>query len=244
MVILHRFLMKTNYTRKQLLTSYCMILLVLISNTISAQDSIQHKRPKTKIFPTTDFDQRFSFVAKEDANIWGYRIGVVVNEKFKVGIGGYFLNQDTSVVRYDRSGNPTAKLQRNLYFGTIYYEPFLFRKKFVEMSIVFEAGYGNAVLDSNIKVVQGRNITYKTNENRQAFVPIGVGISYNFKMPDIKHLHFLTYVGINAMIGLRKTILESDLRSSYDGWYWSIGGAIFLDKMVADLKGRKKKSED
>lgn len=236
--------MKTNCTHKQLLKTYCIVLLIFIGKTAFAQDSLQHIRPRTKIFPTTDFDQRFSFVAKEDANIWGYRIGIVVNDKFKVGIGGYFLNQDTSIVRYDRSGNPTAKLQRNLYFGTIYYEPFLFRKKFVEMSIVFEAGYGNAVLDSNIKVVQGRNTTYKNNENRQAFVPIGVGISYNFKIPDIKGLHFLTYVGINAMAGLRKTIFESDLKTSFDGWYWSIGGAIFLDKMVADLKRHKKKNED
>jgi hypothetical protein len=244
MIILQCFVMKTYYIYKQLFKTCFMVLLIFIGNAVLAQDSSKHKKPKTKIFPTTDFDQRFSFVAKEDANIWGYRIGVVVNEKFKVGIGGYFLNQDTSVIRYDRSGNPIAKLQRNLYFGTIYYEPFLFRKKYIEMSIVFEAGYGNAVLDSNIKAVQGRTILYKTNENRQAFVPIGVGISYNFKMPDIKHLHFLTYVGINAMAGLRKTIFESDLRSGFDGWYWSIGGAVFLDKMVADLKGHKKKSED
>ena len=85
------------------------------------------------------------------------------------------------------------------------------------MSLVFEAGYGSAVLDSNIKVVTAGRTSYKTNENRQDFVPIGIGISYNLKMPDMKGLHFLTYIGINAMVGLRKTILESDLKTSFDG---------------------------
>lgn len=236
--------MKTFIQHNLLVKICCLISLFMIcQNFVIAQDTLPHKKHKTTIFPTTDFDQRFSFVAKEDANIWGYRIGVLVNDKFKVGIGGYFLNQDTSIVRVDRSGNPTAKLQRNLYFGTIYYEPFLFRKKLIEMSLVFEAGYGNAVLDSNIKVVAAGRTTYKTNENRQAFVPVGVGISYNFKIPDMKGLHFLTYIGINAMVGLRKTILESDLKTSFDGWYWSIGGAIFIDKIFGDMHKAKLRKE-
>ena len=229
-----------------------LLLLIIVSyscTTIFAQSlDSGFKKPhkKLNLKPTTDYDQRFSVLEKQDVNIWGYRIGVVVNDKFKVGIGGYYLNQDTTILKINASGKPTSKLQRKLYFGTIYYEPFIFRKQLVEMSLVFEIGYGRAVLDS-INSIKNRNRTTSliNIEEKQDFVPAGVGISFNFKVPDIKHLHFLTYIGINAMTGLRKTIFESDLRSDFDGWYWSIGGAIFIDKIFADAKAKKllKKAE-
>lgn len=217
--------------------------MVCLCNCATAQDSttvIPIKKNKLSLKPNTDFDQRFSFIDKESVNIWGYRVGVIVNDKYKVGIGGYFLNQDTTIVKTDALGRPTSKLQRKLYFGTIYYEPYLFQKELVEMSLVFELGYGRAVLDSANRRRNG-NIpaTIVTVEDKQDFVPAGVGISFNFKAPDIKGLHFLTYIGINAMTGLRKTIFESDLKNNFDGWYWSIGGAIFLDKILADAKARK-----
>jgi hypothetical protein len=68
-----------------------------------------------------------------------------------------------------------------------------------------------------------------------------MGVSLNFKMPDIKHLHLLTYIGINFMLGLRKTVFETDLKYNYDGWYWSIGSAVFIDKIFSDAKERKRK---
>ncbi len=230
------------------ITKLLIVILLGAFQQLLAQDSsklpiVVHTN-KLNLKPTTDFDQRFSFINKEGVNIWGYRVGVVVNDKFKTGIGGYFLNQDTTVVKTDRSGNPTSKLQRKLYFGTIYYEPFLFRKELVEMSLVFELGYGRAVLDSaNSKRNGNRPATVVSTEDKQDFVPAGVGVSFNFKIPEIKHLHFLTYIGINAMTGLRKTIFESDLKNNFDGWYWSIGSAIFIDRMFADAKAKKLKKK-
>lgn len=68
-----------------------------------------------------------------------------------------------------------------------------------------------------------------------------MGVSLNLKMPEIKHLHFLTYIGINFMLGLRKTVFETDLKYNYDGWYWSFGSAIFIDKIFSDAKEKKRK---
>lgn len=220
--------------------------MVCLCNFAAAQDSTiaitTVAKKKLSLKPNTDFDQRFSFIDKESVNIWGYRVGVIVNDKYKVGIGGYFLNQDTTVVKTDALGRPTSKLQRKLYFGTIYYEPYLFQRELVEMSLVFELGYGRAILDSANRRRNGnRPATVVNVEDKQDFIPAGAGISFNFKAPDIKGLHFLTYIGINAMTGLRKTIFESDLKNNFDGWYWSIGGAIFLDKILADAKAKKLK---
>jgi hypothetical protein len=193
---------------------------------------------KITLKPAGDFDQRFSFLESQPVNIWGYRIGVFVNDKYKVGIGGYFLEQTvTGEQRLRRNAILKYQQDRKLYFGTIYYEPFLLRKRLYETSLVFEAGYGKVSLDST-KTIRNRQTTVSEKQN---FVPIGMGVSVNFKIPDMKHLHFLTYIGLNAMIGLRKTVFETDLKYNYDGWYWSIGSAVFIDKIFSDIKANKKR---
>jgi hypothetical protein len=195
------------------------------------------KKKRLSLKPAGDFDQRFSFIDNKGVSIWGYRLGVSVNDKYKVGIGGYFLKQELAGVKLDADGIPINQLTKNVYYGTIYYEPYLFRRKRWEMSMVFELGYGIALLDS-VNKIRGRFLT-KTEE--QVFVPAGMGYSVNFIIPDIRGLHFLTYLGLNGMIGLRKAVFESDLKYNFDGWYWSIGSAVFIDKIFTDLRGKKKK---
>ena len=199
-------------------------------------DSIPKKK-KLSLKPAGDFDQRFSFIDKEGVSIWGYRIGLSVNDKYKVGIGGYFLKQESAGIKLDATGIPINQLTKSLYYGTIYYEPFLFRRKRWEMSMVFEIGYGKAELDSTNKI-RGR---FLTKSEKQDFIPAGMGYSVNLIIPDIKGLHFLTYLGLNGMIGLRKAVFNSDLKYNYDGWYWSIGSAVFLDKIISDLAGGKRR---
>ncbi|MES2003669.1 MAG: hypothetical protein V4450_04045 [Bacteroidota bacterium] len=203
------------------------------------KDSLSFRKKKLSLKPTTDFDQRFSFIENDGVNIWGYRVGVVVNDKFKTGIGGYFLQQETAGIKVGTDGIPFNQLKKSLYFGTIYYEPFLFRRKRWEMSMVFELGYGRAVLDSTNKI----RARFLTKTENQIFIPAGMGYSVNFIIPDMKGLHFLTYLGLNGMIGLRKAVFESDLKYNFDGWYWSIGTAIFIDKIFTDIKyGKGKKA--
>ena len=203
----------------------------------SPRDSFPIPRKKLlSLKPTGDFDQRFSFIENLGVSIWGYRVGALVNDAYKVGIGGYFLKQELERDNTEEGVGPN-KLSKRVYFGTIYYEPFLFRKKRWEMSMVFELGYGQAVFDSTNKT--GTHSIYK--REKQNFVPAGIGYSANFIMPDFKGFHFLTYLGLNGMIGLRKAIFISDLKSNFDGWYWSIGSAIFIDKIFADITSKSKK---
>lgn len=229
------------------ITTFCFTALLCIccsysyaqktdSVSVAKKDSTIRKR-KIKLKPAGDFDQRFSFIGEEGVSIWGYRIGASVNDIYKVGIGGYFLKQESAGVKLDATGVPINRLTKSLYYGTIYYEPYLFRRKRWEMSMVFELGYGKAELDSTNKI-RGR---FLTKTEKQDFVPAGMGYSVNFIIPDMKGLHFLTYIGLNGMIGLRKAVFNSDLKYNYDGWYWSIGSAVFLDKIFSDISGKKKK---
>lgn len=217
----------------------CLFFLFLTAASALAQDStsLVKKQKKKSLKPAADFDQRFSFLDHQPVNIWGYRIGVIIKDKYKVGIGGYFLEQNIKGEIKLRRNILYYQQNRKLYFGTIYYEPFLLRKKLYETSLVFEVGFGRVILDSLKKI---RN-TQTVVQEKQTFVPAGIGVSINLKVPEIKHLHFLTYIGLNGMIGLRKTVFETDLKYNYDGWYWSIGSAIFIDKIFTDIKINKKK---
>ncbi len=227
---------------------YCFLTAVIFSwsNHLFAQttdpsliinrDSLPKKK-KNSLKPAGDFDQRFSFIDNEGVSIWGYRLGLSINDTYKIGIGGYFLKQEIAGIKLDAAGIPINQLTKSLYYATVYYEPYLFRTKRWEMSMVFELGYGKAVLDS-INKIRGRFLTKTEN---QVFIPAGMGYSVNLIIPDIKGLHFLTYLGLNGMIGLRKAVFESDLKYNFDGWYWSVGSAVFIDKILNDLSGKKKK---
>jgi hypothetical protein len=210
-------------------------------------DSLKKQKPSIK--PAGDFDQRFSLIHNNNkqVNIWGYRIGVLINDRIKAGIGGYTLkaNFDSNITKLRNLTNVT-QVNQTLYYGTIYLEPYLIRRKRWEMSMVFEMGYGNAIIDST-KVIRtlGRRptTTTKLTTSREPFFPIGMGLSANFIIPDIKGFHFLTYLGLNGMFGMRMVILESDFKENYNGFYWSIGSAIYIDRIFSDISNKKKKKK-
>ncbi len=218
-------------------------------------DSLKNQKPSIK--PTGDFDQRFSFIGtnNKDVNIWGYRIGLLVNDRYKVGIGGYTFKANFDSKRDSvrlRTGNVTrtvtsvSQVSQTIYFGTMYFEPYLIRRRRWEMSLLMELGYGSATIDStnSNKVYVGRNITTSNNTStiKEPFVPIGMGLSFNLIIPDKKGWHFLTYFGLNAIVGMRTVILDSDFKQNYDGFFYSLGTAIYIDRVFTDISGKRKKT--
>ena len=194
------------------------------------------------IQPTTDFDQRFYYVPGEIQNVWGYRVGVLINDRYKLGIGGYYMNKSDEIDAQSAtlSGISGAgfTLHKKLYLGTVYYEPYLLRRKLWETSLVFETGYGRSVhynVYDSIGKVGG--------ESNSMIIPAGAGISINFKLPAIFHLQGFRWVGINIMGGYRTTIYHQDKGYDYNGAYWSLSGAVFLDRMVEDLRSWKRERQ-
>ena len=191
------------------------------------------KKKPTTIKPTGDFDQRFEYIGSKPISIWGYRLGVLVNDRFKVGIGGYFYNQREMLGNTDKDGVAAQATTIHASFGTLYYEPYLFKKKRWEMSLVLEAGYGVIYTDT---LGMQQEWSLRSHSIKSIF-PVGAGLSANLIMPDIRGLHFLTYLGLNGMVGVRKTT-----GSVGDGLYWSISSAIFIDRIFTDIKyGVRKK---
>jgi hypothetical protein len=223
---------------------FCYILFFLNNYTVYSQvqakdtSKIEHKKNTFK--PTTDFDQRFSFIRGSQVSIWGQKVGILINEKIKVGVGGYFLKDKLQGARLYNSSTPNFYVERNLQYGNIYIEPFLFRKSWWELSIPFEAGFGETHLhdyavSNDVLIASGVKL----------FFPTGVGLSLSLKLPPGENWKPFRWVGINFLAGYRYDLDEHVYNTDYDGAFWSISGAIFLDRVFDDYKSwRKKRKEE
>jgi len=200
------------------------------NGTVSAHHSIK---------PTTDFDQRFYYTTGEIQNVWGYRAGVLINDKWKLGIGGYYMNKTTDIgtaaTTFSRTSTDPYTLHQKLYLGTVYYEPYLYRRNLWETSIVLETGYGRTV-----NYTTDKTPGTATPANNSLIIPAGLGLSVNLKLPALFHVQFFRWIGINAMVGYRTAIYQQDKQYNYNGAYWSLSGAIFLDRMFEDFNAWKK----
>ncbi len=212
----------------------------------SQADSTHHRHISIK--PSMDFDQRFSFIHGYSVNIWGERVGILINEKFKTGLGVYYLSDRLRYKKTDSLGNPLYYGIRHLYFATVYYEPFFFRRNLWELSLPIEAGYGKSDFHS---------YDFYTNapvgHSLKDFIPVGAGLSISFKCPSLKHLRCLRWLGINGLIGYRYDLgtlayeygfATSAFNTGYNGMFWSVSGTIFLDRATDDYKEWKKRRRD
>jgi len=107
------------------------------------------------------------------------------------------------------------------------------------MSIPIELGFGRSyfkVYDTQTNTFMGSTTTY--------FIPSGGGLSLSFKLPAVLGWRPTRWVGINFLAGYRYDFLERYFGTNYDGAYWSISGAIFLDRIQDDIRYWKKKKDD
>ena len=191
----------------------------------------------TTIKPTTDFDQRFSFIRNYSVNIWGQRGGILLNDEWKFGVGAYYMDDTRMNARTSSGGvNPNHYLKQNLVFGTGYVEPFLIRRTYWELSVPFELGYGKA----GSKVYESSTDAQISTRSKD-FLPTGAGLSLSLKFPPIGRFKPTSWVGLNFLAGYRYCLLENVFKTDYDGAFWSISGAIFLDRIFDDTRAWKRK---
>ena len=201
-------------------------------------DSVKLKSVHKNTYkPSTDFDQRFSFIRSQSVNIWGQRAGVVLNDWLKFGIGVYYMS-NTKMMGLRLIANssiPVHYSQQSLVFGTGYIEPFLIRRTYWELSVPFEIGFGK----SFSKVYNTSNDSY-LRSNSKDFIPTGAGLSLSVKFPTLPHFKPLSWIGVNFLAGYRYCLLQNDFKTSYDGAFWSVSGAIFLDRISDDYRAWKR----
>ncbi|MEZ0539580.1 hypothetical protein [Fibrella arboris] len=229
----------------------------------AAPDSAKAKvaSPKALTF-TASTDQRFFFFndtrndngRRVPVSVYGIRAGFLFPVRhpdqvepggrraaFKTGVGFYFVNQTL-----DRPGllpGTSDAIERHLRIVTAYFEPYLFRKKAIEVSLPLELGYGHS------RYVEVNNQTAESEVARGIFIPAGVGLSGSYQFPSVRWFRPLHWFGVNLLTGYR-FILKKDVPESqvnYSGFYISVGPSFFLENLTYDIgqwrKNRKKKRQ-
>ncbi|HLL94573.1 MAG TPA: hypothetical protein VK404_06340 [Spirosoma sp.] len=224
-------------------------------------DSVKTKvaQPKSLTF-TASTDQRFFFFndTRNDnghrvpVSVYGIRAGFLfpsrhvsstevggIRAAFKAGLGFYFVNQ--SINKPGLLPATSEAVTRHLRIATAFFEPYLFRKKSIELSLPIELGYGHS------RYERKNDQEPEIEVARGVFLPAGVGVLASYQFPNLRWFRPFHWFGFNVLTGYR-FILKKDVPNSqinYSGLYLSVGPSFFLENFTADIKywrrNRKKK---
>ncbi|MBC8153696.1 MAG: hypothetical protein H7Z72_12365 [Bacteroidetes bacterium] len=149
---------------------------------------------------------------------------------FKAGVGFYFVNQTLN-----HSGllpGTSEAIRRRLRIATAFFEPYLFRKKAIQISLPVEVGYGHSRYER-------KNDQSLENEiARGFFVPAGVGVQALYQFPKLRRFRPFHWFGFSVLTGYR-FVLKKDIPASqinYSGFYISAGPSFFLDSFTTDYR--------
>lgn len=220
-----------------------------LSGTGKRPDSTRAAPAKSLTF-TASTDRRFFFFKdtrntnnrRTPVSVYGLRTGFLfpsrrsrVSEEgertaaFKAGVGFYFANQDIN--RPGLLPNTSASVTRRLRYVMTFYEPYLFRRKAIEVSLPIELGYGHSRYERNDEQAMDYEVA------RGVFVPLGVGVTTAYHFPNIRWFRPFHWFGFNVLAGYR-IILKKDVPESninYNGFYLSIGPSFFLENLTSDI---------
>lgn len=242
-------------------------LLVCVLYTNAASPTEFFGRPLVSDYKKTRFqfqlDFRDSFIGKNisPVKVFGINIGLKLKEKYRFGIGFYFIDQLSNIEQgFDSLGkqirlkkgefvaNPTYFANRNLflYYGTVNFTYTLISNKFINLDVPIEIGFGSyAYKIENVRTnhdltaleiqTAEENLVsirkFNGGSNRGTFVPILFGIATTIK------LHRWVYPQLSG--GFRKSVLESDFKADFDGFYYHIGFQIHFGEIFYDIFKKK-----
>lgn len=215
-------------------------------------DSAQARADQpTSLTFTASTDQRFFFFndtrndngRRVPVSIYGIRAGFLFPSRhahnpeagglraaFKAGAGFYFVNQTLN--RPGLLPATSVAVTRHLRIVTAFFEPYLFRRKAIELSLPIEMGYGHSRYERSNDRSPEKEIV------RGVFVPLGVGVSTSYQFPALRWFRPLHWFGFNVLTGYR-FILKKDVPASqinYTGFYVSVGPSFFLENLTTDIK--------
>lgn len=174
-------------------------------------DSLKTFRVK-KIQHYFNLDNRNSYIKDKPANILGIQFGIIIKDKHIFGIGAYqiirFIPKETIL--------KLSKPLDNLRYLTLFYEYNIINKRFFELDIPFEMGFGSYLLS-------------KANlpDKKFGFFPFGAGLEIVLKP--------LKWIGFSSMGGYRY-VYEEQKNLSLDGFYYSLGLWIDLQEIIREVK--------
>lgn len=212
-----------------------LLYFFLCLNAVRAQDASLQRRDslrqklekdsarifrKTLAKPYCRAENRNSFITKERVNLLGFMVGATFVEKHTFCVGYYFLGIDPKTIR-KFTVDFRSKEILDLHYFNVSYVHVLLNKRFVQVNIPLEAGYGTYKLELK------DNLNNPLGTTHGNFVPFNGGVQFIFKP--------IKWAGLSTTGGYRY-VQQGDLEVSLRGWYYSIG--IWLDARHLIRTGR------
>lgn len=171
-----------------------------------AQDTIKPTKAKL-IF---GLDANRTFVAKNKTKFVGFRIGVELNDKHKIGLGFYGMERPILLKRKinaDLFPNANDSILLNFNYNNFFYEYVLHRTKRWDLSIPLSLGGGevnmtfrDTITDKREKLFHGKTSVFLPSVAVQykltRWFALGAGVGYRFAFSNDADL----IAGLNAPV--------------------------------------------
>jgi hypothetical protein len=198
------------------------------------RDSAKIYTPK-KVSFDFQFDNRHSFVQNRAITIQGFNPAILVNQKYRWGIGLYRVIEPYQVFRSTKKTSVSASSvatnrELNMYFATPNFRYIFFRRNWMEASAELAVGFGT--IDYTIR---NENNTKVLSSKTGLFVPAGIGCELVL-IP-------VRWLGVGGSLGYRKSLKTYDIDGDFDGLYFSYGVKLFLGAIYKDLKYKSVKKK-
>ncbi|MBY0434246.1 MAG: hypothetical protein K2U26_09070 [Cyclobacteriaceae bacterium] len=193
------------------------------------QDSIKIYKPSRISFDVI-FDNRKSYLRDKEVDIVGYNIGLIFRNRYRLGVGAYQIKEDQKVLvagTTTKAQKPRTRYRElELSYLMVNFEYWLVNSRWLEVAIPVEVGFGN----TSFVIKAGDNQTVVSSKSG-SFFPSGIGLQVKIKP--------LRWVGLNGLIGYRKSLKTYDINADFDGAFYSYGVSVFIGNILDDIKFHK-----
>ncbi len=192
----------------------------------------QTKNEKNSLSPFLVFDSYYSFIGNKSADVWGFKGGVKLNEKWRFGIGYNLLSSDiveqkvlpSEELAYAK--NDTVKAQLFFRYFPVMAEYIHYNEGNWQISTPFQIGYGQSYFQY-----------FDKNDNKRRIYKKGVvasqlGVNAQYKV--------LKWVGLTAGVGYRVMLVNNKkIDAKMNSPIFAVGIKIYLSEVIKSIKGEK-----
>lgn len=169
-----------------------------------------------KVRPYIKYTERNSIGNQHPVNFYGPQFGLVLFERHILGVGYYLSSKMTRKSYPVLDGNTEATEALDMRYGTFFYEYILLDKKYYEIHLPFEGGYG--YYHAGYK--NSNNELYR-QENKTLLLG-GCGLLFIAKP--------IRWIAVTSSLGVRTGNIKL-----VDGFYYAVGFRIMLRHLSNDI---------
>jgi hypothetical protein len=192
-----------------------------LNNDNFVRDSLEIIKVKL-VRPQVKFDNRVNFYGNQGLPITGFDAGVLLNEKLRITLGYYNMNNSLKNKAYTRGDTAFGTLI-HLEYGSLNTELIYKDKRFYALGMPLEIGAGmNTFRNKNLTTSE----VLRTYSGALIFVNFGLSLTF-------KPMRFL---GLKGIVGYRKVAFNQVKDFSFDGPFTSLGLNVDVHAISTDIK--------